>query len=103
MAFPRVAIYDPLGFNISVSGVGIDRYHATNISVSGMCILENRGYGMDGAQGIPQRPAWHIITSEEVARIRTLLTCAEQEPGEQGRRYVEEIGKIITLIERRLV
>ena len=96
-------MYDPFGFNISVSEVGIDRYRTTNISVAGMRILMNRGYGMDGAQGTSQRPAWHIITSDEIARIRTLLACAEQEPGEQGRGYVEEIERMITLIERRLV
>ena len=58
---------------------------------------------MDWAQGIQVRQKWHIITSDEIAQIRKLLTEIEQDGAEHSRANAQELGHLITLIERRLV
>jgi len=49
------------------------------------------------------RQKWFIITSEEIARIRELLTDTELNEADRGRENAREISRMVTLIERRLV
>jgi|GEM_PF-3422055 len=58
---------------------------------------------MDTGPEIRLRHMWHIITSDEVAVIRKLLEEIEQDAAGCGRTNAEEISRMITMIERRLV
>ena len=49
------------------------------------------------------RQKWFIITSEEIGRIRELLSDIEQDAAEHNREKARELSRMITLIERRLV
>ncbi|HVP96708.1 MAG TPA: hypothetical protein VMS83_06135 [Methanoregula sp.] len=58
---------------------------------------------METIPALRNRQKWHIITSEEIARIRELLAGIEKDGTEQSRADAQEIAGMVTLIERRLV
>jgi len=64
---------------------------------------EKEGCRVETGPAIKTRQQWHIITSEEVARIRELLALMEQDGAERCRAGARELADLITLVERRLI
>ena len=58
---------------------------------------------MEMVPAMRSRQKWFIITSEEIARIREMLTDTDLDEADRSRENAREISRMIMLIERRLV
>ena len=56
----------------------------------------------EGGIGMPRNNPWFLITSEEIARIRTQLSILEGEVPENSRRCIDTIVRVINTVEQRL-